>query len=89
MLFRSTFSTVGMGEKSSANSRIYSYEKTIYVVDPGNATLELFNLSGQKLLTEAINTNGLYKVATQLPVACYIARLTTGTRVIVTKVFLK
>ncbi|MFZ4523665.1 MAG: hypothetical protein ACOYNC_18330 [Bacteroidales bacterium] len=87
--FLLTFSTVGMGENASANSRIYAYERTIYVVDPGKATLELFNLSGQKLLTESINTTGLYKIATQFPVACYVARLTTGTKVVVTKIFLK
>jgi hypothetical protein len=87
--FLLTFSHVGIGENTNASNGIYTWEKTLYISNPGRATLELFNLSGQKLLTEEINTTGLFKTTSYLPTAYYVVRLITGSKVVVAKVFLR
>ena len=80
---------VGTGEKTMNNNGIYTYQNNLYIVNPGKARLELYNLTGQKLYTEEINCPGLFKTTLYLPTAYYVVRLTTGTKVVVTKVFLK
>ncbi len=87
--FLLTFSHVGIGENTNGSNGIYTWEKTLYISNPGRATLELFNLSGQKLLTEEINTTGMYKTTPYLPTAYYVVRLITGSKVVVAKVFLR
>jgi hypothetical protein len=87
--FLLSFSYVGINEKTSSNNGIYAYENNLYLVNPGKARLEVYSLTGQKLLGEEINSTGLYQTTLQGPTGYYVVRLTTGTKVVVTKVFIK
>jgi hypothetical protein len=87
--FLLSFGMVGIGDNSGINNGIYTYENNLYIVNPGKATLELYNITGQKLLTKYIDQTGLFRTTLYVPTANYIVRLTTGTKVIVTKVFVK
>jgi hypothetical protein len=80
---------VGTGENSLNNHSVYTFENNLFLVNPGKARLEVFNLTGQKLLTREINFPGIYKTTLSVPTAYYMVRLTTGTKVIVTRVFIK
>ena len=84
-----SFSHVGIGEKTQTNNGIYTYENNLYLVNPGKARLEVFSLTGQKLLTQEVNSTGLYKTTLNVSTAFYMVRLTTGTKVVVTKVFIQ
>jgi hypothetical protein len=87
--FLLSFSHVGVGEKTWSNNGIYAYENNLYLVNPGKARLEIYSLTGQKLLAEEIDSPGLYKTTLYVPTGYYVVRLTTGTKVMVTKVFIK
>ena len=87
--FLLSFSHVGVDENTLINNRIYAYENNLYIVNPGKARLEVYNLTGQKLLAEEINCPGLSKTTLYVPTGYYVVRLTTGTKVVVTKVFIK
>ncbi len=84
-----SFSHVGIGETTQTNSSIYAYDNNLYLVSPGNARLEVYDLTGRKLLAEEINSTGLYKASLSVPTGYYVVRLTTGTKVAVTKVFIR
>ena len=87
--FLLSFSHVGIGEKTPGNNGIYSYESNLYVVNPGRARLEVYNLTGQMLLIREINSPVLYKTTLDVPTGYYMVRLTTGLKVVVTKVFIQ
>lgn len=87
--FLLSFSHVGLNENSSASKGIYAYENNLYLVNPGKAHLEVYSFTGQKLLTEEINSPGLYKTALNCATGYCIVRLTTGTQVVATKVFIR
>ncbi|MEI7724645.1 MAG: hypothetical protein WCK09_06040 [Bacteroidota bacterium] len=87
--FLLSFSHVGINEKTQGNNGIYAYENNLYVVNPGKAKLEVYSLTGQKLLGEEINSPGLYKTTLYVPTGYYVVRLTTSSKVVVTKVFIK
>ena len=80
---------VGTGEKTITNNGIYTYENTLYILNPGKATFELYSLTGQRLQKTEIDSPGLFKTTLFLPTAYYVVRLTTGTKVVVTKVYIK
>ncbi|MEI7725040.1 MAG: T9SS type A sorting domain-containing protein [Bacteroidota bacterium] len=82
-------SMVGTGEKTVINNGIYTYENNLYILNPGKATFELYTLTGQRLQKTEIDSPGLFKTTLYLPTAYYVVRLTTGTKVVVTKVFIK
>ena len=86
--FLLSFGTVGIGGKTVNPVSVYSSGNNLFVANPGRATLELYSLTGQKLLTEAIDQTGLYKKTLFVPAAWYVVRLTTVTGVAVTKVFI-
>ena len=86
--FLLSFGTVGIGGKTVNPVSVYSSGNNLFVANPGRATLELYSLNGQKLLTEAIDQTGLYKKTLFVPAAWYFVRLTTVTGVVVTKVFI-
>lgn len=79
----------GNNEITRNNNGIYTFENNLYIVNPGSATLEVYNLTGQKLQAQAINSPGLFKTTLYLPTGYYVVRLTTQAKVVVTKVFLK
>lgn len=87
--FLLSFSHVGIDENTPGHNGIYAYENTLYIVNPGIARLEVYNLTGQKLLGEEINNPGLHKTTFHGPTGYYVVRLTTETKVVVTKVFIK
>ena len=87
--FLLSFSHLGIGEKTGSNGGIYAYDHNLYLVNPGNARLEVYSMTGQRLLGEEINNPGLYQTTLNVPTGYYVVRLTTGTRVAVTKVFIK
>ncbi len=80
---------VGAGEKVLNSTGIYAYNNNLYIVNPGKATLEVFSLTGQKLHTLEIDNTGIFLTTLFLPTAYYVVRLTTGAKVVVSKVFLK
>jgi hypothetical protein len=49
----------------------------------------VFNLTGQKLLAEEISSTVLFRKTLFVPTGYYVVRLTTGTKVVVTKVFIQ
>jgi len=84
-----TFSQTGIGETTTGGREIYTYGNNLYVANPGISRLEVFNLTGQLLLNEQINSTGLYKTSLRLPTGYYMVRLTTATGVFITKVFIQ
>ena len=84
-----SFGQTGIGEKTRGGRAIYTYGNNLYIANPGNARLEIFNLTGQQLLDEQVRSAGLYKTSLSLPTGYYMVRLTTGTTVIYTKVFIQ
>ncbi|MEI6684174.1 MAG: hypothetical protein WCO44_16210 [Bacteroidota bacterium] len=86
--FMLSFSHTGLSEKGLTGNRIYTVGNILYIVEPGKARLELYSLDGRKLFEEEINSPGLYRSAQIVPTGYYVARLTTCTGVVVTKVFI-
>ena len=86
--FLLSFGTVGIGGKTVNPVSVYASGNNLFVANPGRATLELYSLTGQKLLIEEIDQPGLYKKTLFVPAAWYIVRLTTTTGVVVAKVFI-
>ncbi|MEI6683278.1 MAG: T9SS type A sorting domain-containing protein, partial [Bacteroidota bacterium] len=84
-----TFSQTGIGEKTAGGREIYTYGNNLYVANPGNSRIEVFNLTGQLLLNEQVNCTGLYKTSLSLPTGYYMVRLTSATGVLITKVFIQ
>ncbi len=87
--FLLSFGHTGIGEQSRNIDGIYTYANNLYLLNPGKARLEVFNLTGQRLFYEEINAPGLYKTTLSVPTGCYVVHLTTATRIAVTKVFFK
>jgi hypothetical protein len=79
---------VGNDEKTFSNNGIYAYENNLFIINPGKAKLELYSMNGKRLHSEEIDSPGLFKTTLCLPTAYYVVRLTTGTKVVVSKVFL-
>ncbi|MEI7896925.1 MAG: hypothetical protein WCJ26_07800, partial [bacterium] len=52
---------VGTGDKTLDNNNIYTYENNLYIVNPGKARFEVYNLTGQKLQAQEIDSPGLFK----------------------------
>ncbi|MEI7725562.1 MAG: T9SS type A sorting domain-containing protein, partial [Bacteroidota bacterium] len=86
--FLLSFGHVGIHEETK-NNGIYSYENNLYLENPGKAILEIYSLTGQKLMTEEINSTELYTTSINYPPGYYIVRLVRGSKVVVTKVFIR
>lgn len=50
------FSTVGIDNPMTNNSGIYVYNNRLYIDNPGKATIEIFNITGQKIMMEEVNS---------------------------------
>jgi len=87
--FLLSFLKVGLDEPANSGNQIYTYENNLYLVNPGKARVEIYNLNGQKLYSDEMNSSGLVKITLFVPTAYYIVRLTTGVKVTITKVFIK
>jgi hypothetical protein len=83
-------STVGINDPSKAEtSSIYSYGNQLYIQNPGKALLEVFAITGQKLVTSQINSTGLYQTTLNQPTGYYIVRLTSNGSTQVSKIFIQ
>jgi hypothetical protein len=83
-------STVGIDDPSvSTNNGIYSYGNVLYVQNPGKATLEVYTMSGQRMLVQEINSTGLYQTSFTGATGYYVVRLTSAGNVRVAKIFVK
>jgi hypothetical protein len=88
--FLLTFGNItGESEKTLNDNGVYAYENNLYLINPGKARLEIYNLTGQKLQSMEIDSPGMFKTTLWLPTAYYVVRVTTGNKVVVTKVFIK
>ncbi|MEI6684065.1 MAG: hypothetical protein WCO44_15655 [Bacteroidota bacterium] len=87
--FLLSFGITGTGEKTGISNGIYTNGNKLYIINPGKANLEVYGLTGQRLLSEAIDQPELYKTTLFLPTAWYVVRVTMGTKVLVTKVFIE
>ena len=83
-----SFSHTGTGETSISTTGIYASGNKLYLVNPGKARLELYSLTGKLLLKEEIDNGGIYSTSVSVATGYYLVRLTTGTKVVVKKVFI-
>jgi len=79
----------GKDEISKKATRIYACNQTLYLSNPGKSKLELFTLSGQKVLEMNVDGVGLIAKRLFVPTGFYIARLTGTKTVMVEKVFIR
>ncbi len=84
-----SFGTTGIGGPNANNGGVYAYGNNLYLINPGKARLEVFNLTGQAMLSQDISSEGLYKTGLSVPTGYYVVRVTTGARVSVTKIFIQ
>jgi hypothetical protein len=87
--FLLSFSHVGIEPLSGETIHIYVYGNILCVSNPGESTVEVFNMIGQKLFAEKTRNEPLYKVKLQAVTGYYIIRVTTGQKVFAEKVFVK
>jgi hypothetical protein len=81
-------SSVGIEDQATAETAIYSYGKTLYFETSGKATLEVFNLTGQKTEYREINSAGLQTLGINAPTGWYIVKLVSSGSVTSKKVFI-
>ena len=83
-------STVGIDDPANQEaSSIYSYGNQLYIQNPGKATLEVYSMTGQRVMLSQINTTGLYQTTVSQPTGYYVVRLTNAGSTQVSKVFIK
>jgi hypothetical protein len=83
-------STVGIDDPSMAEaSSIYSYGNQLYIQNPGKAFLEVYSMTGQRVMASQINATGLYQTTIGQPAGYYVVRLTNASSTQVSKVFIK
>jgi hypothetical protein len=81
-------SSVGIEDPATAEKAIYSWGNTIYFETSGNATLNIFNLTGQKIESRQINTGGLQTLNLHAPTGWYIVKLVSADGVKSEKMFI-
>ena len=83
-------STVGIDDPANQEaSSIYAYGNQLYIQNPGKATLEVYSMTGQRVMASQINTTGLYQATLSQPTGYYVVRLTNAGSTQVSKVFIK
>jgi hypothetical protein len=88
--FKLTFGSVGIDDPSMAEaSSIYAYGNQLYIQNPGKAFLEVYSMTGQRVMANQINASGLYQVSLSQPTGYYVVRLTNASSTQVSKVFIK
>ncbi|MEI6436853.1 MAG: T9SS type A sorting domain-containing protein [Bacteroidota bacterium] len=87
--FLLTFKPLGIENQSGKSRGIYSYDHLLFICDPGESTLEVFNMIGQKMADGKTHNEPLYKLTLDAPAGYYLVRLTTGQKVITEKIFIK
>jgi len=81
-------SSVGIDDQADAEKAIYSYGKTLYFETSGKATIEVFNLTGQKIEYREVNSSGLQTLSIQAPTGWYIVKVVTVSGVKSEKIFI-
>jgi hypothetical protein len=83
------FANVGIENPAATEAGIYTYGNILNILNPGNATLEVYNMAGQRVLIEQINSSGLYQTTLNNRSGYYVVRLTNAGQVKVSKVLFK
>jgi hypothetical protein len=83
------FGGVGVDNPSTTQSKIFAYGNKLNIQNPGKALLEVFAITGQKLVTSQINSTGLYQTTLNQPTGYYIVRLTSNGSTQVSKIFIQ
>lgn len=83
------FGGVGIDNPSTTQSKIFAYGNKLNIQNPGRALLEVFAITGQKLVTSQINTTGLFQTTLNQPTGYYIVRLTSNGSTQVSKIFIQ
>ena len=87
--FLISFSHVGIETQTGENSRIFVYDNTLYISNPGESNLEIYNMIGQKMLSEKTHNEPLYQLKLQVATGYYVVRGVNGLKVMTQKVFVK
>ena len=83
------FGPVGIDPVEKGNNGIYTYNNILCINNPGESTVEVFNMIGQKMVTERTHNDLLYKIKLDEATGYYVVRLTSGQKVITEKIFVK
>jgi hypothetical protein len=64
------------------NSGIYVYNNRLYIDNPGKANVEIFNITGQKIMMEEVNSSSQYVTNIHESAGYYVVRVISdsGTR---------
>jgi hypothetical protein len=81
-------SSVGIEDPAATEKAIYSSGHNIYFETSGNATLTIFNLTGQKIESRLINTSGMHTISIHAPTGWYIVKLISAGSVKSEKIFI-
>jgi hypothetical protein len=75
--FRLQFETVGIEEQGTEQTNIYTHDGILYLSQqqPGQAIVEIYDLSGRKLMSMAVQGAGLKAYPLNLKEGFYMARL--------------
>jgi autotransporter-associated beta strand protein len=87
--FKLSFESVGIEDVKEVTPGIYTYGNKLCIENSGQATLEVYNMAGQRILVQEINSNGLYQTTLNNQTGYYVVRLTNAGQVKVSKVFIK
>ncbi len=87
--FKLSFGSVGISTPETSNTGIYTYGNKLCIKNPGNATLEVYNMAGQQMLSQQISSTGLYQTRLTGSTGYYVVRLVNAGNVRVSKVFVQ
>jgi hypothetical protein len=87
--FKLSFESVGIEDVAKVAPGIYTYGNKLCIENSGQATLEVYNMAGQRILVQDINNAGFYQTTLNNQTGYYIVRLTNAGQVKVSKVFIK
>jgi hypothetical protein len=83
------FSPVGIEFPGKENNGIYVYDNTLYISNPGESFLEIYDMIGKKMVSEKTHNEPLYQLKLQLVTGFYLVRGTNGHKEFAEKVFVK
>jgi hypothetical protein len=87
--FLLTFGPVGVETKEQGNNGIYVYDNTIFISNPGESIIEVYNTIGQKMVTEKTHNEQLYQLKLNGVTGYYVVKVTSSLKVFAEKVFVK
>ena len=87
--FLLAFRPLSTGKQTGENTLIYSHEGILYIIDPGESHVEVFNAIGQKMIVGETHNERSYRLKLDLSTGLYIVRLTSGQDIITGKIFVK